>query len=79
MARDPGEILKEALELPLEARAVLADSLLESLDQQIDEDAEASWQREIQRRKAEIDSGRTPLVPWSEVRARLMVTLRNDR
>jgi len=67
------------LTLPAEARAVLADSLLESLDQQVDEDAETSWQREIQRRRAESDSGSTPVVPWSEVRARLMAVLRNER
>jgi putative addiction module component (TIGR02574 family) len=79
MGRDPAEILKEALALPLEARAVLVDSLLESLDQQLDEDAEASWQREIQRRRAEIDSGSTSVVPWSEVRARLMAMLGNEQ
>jgi putative addiction module component (TIGR02574 family) len=79
MGRDPAELLKEALTLPPEARAVLADSLLESLDQQVDEDTETSWRREIQRRRAEIDSVSTPVVPWSEVRARLMAVVRNER
>jgi hypothetical protein len=58
---------------------VLADSLLESLDQQVDEDAEALWQREIQRRRAEIDSGGAAVVPWSQARAQLMARLPNDR
>jgi putative addiction module component (TIGR02574 family) len=80
MSRDPAELLKEALALPPEARAVLADSLLESLDEEeVDKDAEAYWQREIQRRRAEIDSGKTQVVPWSQVRAQLMATLRNGR
>jgi hypothetical protein len=44
MKRDAAEILKEALELPTEARAVLAGSLLDSLDTDVDEDAEALGQ-----------------------------------
>ncbi len=36
-------ILKDALALPTEARAALAGSLLDSLDGEVDEDAEAAW------------------------------------
>ncbi len=36
------EVLREALKLPMEARAALAGSLLDSLDDMIDEDAEAA-------------------------------------
>lgn len=79
MNRDPGKLLQEALALPAEAMAVLVDSLLESLDQQVDEDAEALWRKEIQRRSAEIDSGNAAMIPWSQVRARLLNTLRNGR
>jgi putative addiction module component (TIGR02574 family) len=79
MGRDAAEILKEALGLPAEARAALADSLLDSLDTEVDENAEATWQREIQRRVAELDSKLVPPVPWTEVRSRLMATLRNER
>ncbi len=39
MGRDAAEILKEALALPAEARAALADSLLDSLDTEVDENA----------------------------------------
>src|SRR5262249_28657638 len=41
MKRDAAEILKDALALPTEARAALAGSLLDSLDTDVDEDAEA--------------------------------------
>jgi len=75
MSHDAAEILKEALALPMEARAALADSLLESVDSEVDEDAEAAWQREIARRAAELDSGSVTPVPWAEVRSRLMATL----
>jgi len=79
MSRDTAELFREALALPLEARSALADSLLESLDQEVDEDAEAFWQREVQRRRAEIDSGSITLVPWAQVRARLMSKFRSER
>jgi putative addiction module component (TIGR02574 family) len=79
MSRDTGDILKEVLALPAEARAAPADSLLDSLDSDVDEDAEAAWQVEIQRRAAELDSKRVRTVPWAEVRSRLMANLRNER
>jgi putative addiction module component (TIGR02574 family) len=79
MSRDTAEILKEALALPAEARAALADSLLDSIDAEVDADAEAAWQSEIQRRVAELDSKAVTTIPWAEVRSRLMATLRNER
>ena len=66
----------QALALPIEARVALADTLLESVDSEVDEDAEAAWQREIARRMAELDSGVVTPIPWAEVRARLMANLR---
>ena len=56
MKRDAAEILKEALALPTEARAALAGSLLDSLDTDVDEDAEAAWATEVNRRVAELDA-----------------------
>jgi putative addiction module component (TIGR02574 family) len=71
MKRDAAEILKEALALPTEARAALAGSLLDSLDTAVDEDAEAAWATEVNRRVAELDDGTVKTIPWSEVRRRL--------
>jgi len=71
MKRDAAEILKEALALPTEARAALAGSLLDSLDTDVDEDAEPTWASEVNRRVAELDSGAVKTVPWVEVRRRL--------
>jgi putative addiction module component (TIGR02574 family) len=79
MNDDPGRILTEALALPLEARAALVDSLLESLDTEVDENAELEWRREIQRRVAELNRGTVSPVPWTEVRSRLMAVLRHER
>lgn len=75
MSRDAGEILKEALALPPEARAALADSLWDSLDAEVDADAEEAWRQEIRRRLADLDSGAVAAIPWSEARARLLSKL----
>ena len=72
MSRAADEVLKDALELPVEARAALVDSLLDSLDTAVDPDAEALWQAEILHRAREIDEGSVQLVPWSELRSRLL-------
>ena len=70
--RSVDEILEDALALPVEARAKIAGSLIESLDEEdVDEQAEDLWSAEIARRIADIDAGRVKLVPWSDVRKRL--------
>ena len=56
------------MRLPLEARAALAGSLIESLDHAVDEGAEAEWEAEIAKRLTEIDSSQVRSVPWSEAR-----------
>jgi len=71
MKQDPDDLLKEALKLPAEARAALAGSLLDSLDQEVDEDAEEAWKLEIDRRLRELDSGSVKTIPWSEARRRI--------
>ena len=53
------------------ARAALAGSLLDSLDTEVDEDAEAAWATEVTRRVTELDSGAVKTIPWAEVRRRL--------
>lgn len=44
------ELLKIALALPEKERADLACTLIESLDDTVDENAEAAWQQDILRR-----------------------------
>lgn len=71
MGSDAAKLLDEALKLPPEARAALAGSLIESLDETVDEDAEAAWADEIRRRLEELDAGKAKTIPWS--RARRMI------
>jgi len=47
MTEEVAELLKKALVLPPEARAALAGSLLESLDETVDPSAEEAWSQEI--------------------------------
>ncbi len=69
------EILKEALALPTQARAALAESIIDSLDQQTDENAELEWLAEIDRRIKEIDNGSVEMIPWEEAKRRLWTKL----
>jgi putative addiction module component (TIGR02574 family) len=66
------QVIVQALRLPKTARAALVVRLLDTLDTEVDEDAERAWDREIGKRLDEIDSGRVKLVPWSEARRRIM-------
>ena len=68
MASDPKRLLEEALQLPQEARAALAGSLIDSLDEAVDEDSEAAWTVEIVQRLDEIRGGSVDTIPWSKAR-----------
>ena len=63
------ELSARARTLSLEDRACLAEALLESLQEKSDADAEAAWEREIERRVAEIESGAVKLVAAEDVHA----------
>jgi putative addiction module component (TIGR02574 family) len=75
MDQDVTELLKKALALPPEARAALAGSLLESLDDTVDVSAEQEWNEEIARRIQELDSGMVKPIPWDEARRKLSAIL----
>jgi len=79
MTPDVSELLKKALALPPEARAALAGSLLESLDDKVDASAEEEWGREIARRIEELDSGKAKPIPWAEARRQISALLNGGR
>jgi len=68
---DAKQLLAEALRLSEEERAALAGELIQSLDREIDADAEAAWSEEIRGRTERLDSGSVPTISWSEVRRRI--------
>jgi putative addiction module component (TIGR02574 family) len=59
----------EALQLPVGERAALAQVLLASLE--VDEDIEEAWAIEVERRNADIESGRSSTSTLSEVMHRV--------
>ena len=75
MEKKAAAIFREALALPPEGRAALVDSLLESLDREVDEDAQEAWLAEIQKRLKKIDDGSVELIPWEEAEHRLWARL----
>ena len=79
MARDVVEVMQDALALPVEARAALAGSLLDSLETECDSGVEAAWREEIQRRASELDSGAVSPIPWHEVDAQMQPALKRAR
>jgi putative addiction module component (TIGR02574 family) len=68
---DSKQILLEALRLPETERAALAGELIDSLETEIDADAEAAWSQEIHRRVEELNAGRAQTIPWAEARRRI--------
>ncbi len=58
----------EALKLPPEERAALADHLLASLS--TERDIDEAWATEVEHRIAEIEAGRMTLVPAEQAIAR---------
>jgi putative addiction module component (TIGR02574 family) len=77
MMQEAQELLKKALALPDKERADLAGSLIESLDDTVDENAEAAWQEEIVRRLEDVQSGKVKTISWDEVRQKGRTLLRN--
>jgi putative addiction module component (TIGR02574 family) len=68
------EVEAKALKLTAEERAHLADRLLASLSN--DAEVEEAWAAEVDRRIADIESGRADLLPVVDAIARARAALR---
>jgi putative addiction module component (TIGR02574 family) len=69
------QIKAEAMKLPPEVRADLADWLWVSVESR--ESVQAAWDAEIARRIEELESGNVELIPGEEVFARIDKKLRD--
>jgi putative addiction module component (TIGR02574 family) len=65
------KLYEEVLELPLDERAELAADLLASLDGAPEEDVEAAWAAEIERRARAAIANPDDDIAWEQVRAEL--------
>jgi putative addiction module component (TIGR02574 family) len=64
-------IIGNALKKPVKERALIAERLISSLDGTTDKDVELAWQKEIEKRLQEIDSGIVQCIPWEDVQEQL--------
>ena len=65
------QIAEEALALPSEARALLADRLVESLDPEEDGYTHQLWVAEARRRRDDVRSGTIKTIPGDEALAQV--------
>jgi len=77
MSPEVSDLLKRALSLPVDERAPLANTLLDSLDQANDSVQEA-WDKEVARRMKDLEAGRAVTVPWEEQHRQLLAMV-NER
>jgi putative addiction module component (TIGR02574 family) len=67
MATRADKVIRDALKLPKEERAFVAEKLLESLDFEETFPLSSEWKAEVLRRCQELDEGRTELIPGDDV------------
>ncbi|TKB62151.1 MAG: addiction module antitoxin RelB [Nitrospira sp.] len=65
------KVLEEAMQLEPGSRAMIAETLLESLDFEEDFEVSQAWREEIQRRCEQIDRGEVELIDSDMVMAEL--------
>ena len=77
MSPEVSDLLKRALSLPVDERAALANTLLDSLEQ-MDESAQEAWDKEVARRVKDLEAGKAVTVPWEEL-GRKLLTMADER
>ena len=77
MGPEISDLLKRALALPVDERAALANSLLDSLES-TNESVQEAWDEEVARRIEDLKAGKAVTVPWEELRRELLAMM-NER
>ena len=72
------EVFDAALALSEEDRGRLAEKLVQSLDRDVEPDAEEAWAAEIERRLARIDAGQSKTVTMNDAISRLQQAARGN-
>lgn len=70
MAKLAQNIIKAAVKLPERDRVRVVEQLLTSLEPEAEQDVDAAWAAEIERRSRELKEGTVRLLPWKTVRSR---------
>lgn len=79
MTTEVSKLLDRALTLSVDEQEALAESLISNLGGKFDEGVQAAWDKEIERRIADLESGKAKTVPWSEVEKRNLAKLDRGR
>lgn len=74
MASQLDKVEAQALQLPADERAELADRLIASLFQ--DDEIEEAWSLEVERRIEDVESGRAELIPADQAIARARAAIK---
>jgi putative addiction module component (TIGR02574 family) len=70
MTQAAKDIVNAAIQLPEDERVEIVEQLLVSLEAETDEDADAAWAAEVERRSSEIKQGVVRPVSWEDVKSR---------
>lgn len=78
MSIDPEHVLHDALRLSSIDRAMIAGKLIESLDESVDQDTEAAWALEVEKRVRDLESGAVKPISWEEARRQINEAIRDS-
>ena len=79
MAKVAENIIKAAVKLPKKDRVRAVEQLLSSLEPEKEQDVDAAWAAEIERRSKEIREGTVRLLPWKTVKSRARKLARGNQ
>lgn len=78
MSPEISDLLKRALALPVDERAALANTLLDSLDTTTNQSVQEAWDEEVARRIEDLKAGKAVTVAWEELHRELLAMV-NER
>jgi len=79
MSPEVSDLLKRALALPVDERAALANTLLDTLESTNESaSVQEAWDAEVARRIEDLKAGKAVTVPWKELHRELLAMV-NER
>ena len=81
MSPEVSDLLKRALALPVDERAALVNTLLDSLEttnESVTGSVQEAWDREVARRIEDLKTGKAVTVPWEQLHRELLAMV-NER
>jgi len=78
MSPEVSNLLKLALALPIEERAALANTLLDSLET-TSQCVQEAWDEEVSRRMEDLKAGKAVTVPWEQLHRELLAMVNSVR